>query len=285
MKPHSNEFNDSNHSNDSNDSNKFNASNTHKPSISSEVNLRLFEQRENNYSHISYREEYTFYQAIASGNILKVQEHADFYLKHSENVNSKNGILSKDKLRNHKYHFIILTALITRLCVENGMNREQAYTLSDLYINHVDLAENTASVMQLQGNMILDFTRQMHKLKRSHLYPEHDTERVYSLNVYRCIDYIYNHLQNRLKLPEIADALQLNPSYLSKLFHEETGTSMHRFILEQKLNAARHMLIFSDYSISEIAEYYAFSSQSHFIECFRKQYGMTPKECRNNYQM
>ena len=43
------------------------------------------------------------------------------------------------------------------------------------------------------------------------------------------------------------------------------------------------MLRFSDYSYADIAEYFGFSSQSHFIQCFQKCYACTPAEFRKRY--
>lgn len=47
-----------------------------------------------------------------------------------------------------------------------------------------------------------------------------------------------------------------------------------------KLDTARNMLLYSEYSISEISSVFAFSSQSHFTEAFHKFYGETPLQCR-----
>ena len=49
------------------------------------------------------------------------------------------------------------------------------------------------------------------------------------------------------------------------------------------MEAARNMLRFSDIPYSEISATLAFSSQSHFIQVFRKQVGCTPHEFREQY--
>ena len=48
------------------------------------------------------------------------------------------GVLSKNAVTNMKYHFVITTAMITRLCKQNGMEMEQAFRLSDFYIQKLD---------------------------------------------------------------------------------------------------------------------------------------------------
>ena len=60
---------------------------------------------------------------------------------------------------------------------------------------------------------------------------------------------------------------------------------MSAYIREQKMNIAKNLLRFSDYSLIEIANRLSFSSQSHFIQQFRETVGMTPKKYRDENYM
>lgn len=243
-------------------------------SLEKQLNYRMFLQREENKSHVGFEEEYVLYHAVASGDIETVKGYAREYKKADAVSNANNGILSKNPLQNTKYHFVIFAALITRLCVENGMEREKAYTLSDLYINKMDACKTSSVILNIQGDMLLDFTKQMSRLEK---------ENIYSIQVTNAVNYIYRNLQKKLSLSEIAAALDLNASYLSKLFKKETGQCISRFIRQKKIRAASNMLKFSDYSYSDIAEYFCFTSQSYFIQCFRQEMGCTPKEYKEKY--
>ena len=78
----------------------------------------------------------------------------------------------------------------------------------------------------------------------------------------------------------------MSPSYLSTLFKKEMGMSITAYIMEKKMEAARNMLKYSDYSYSEISSILAFSSQSHFIRAFKKHNGDTPRAYREkNYRI
>lgn len=242
--------------------------------LEKQLSYRMFQQREEDKNHVGFEEEYVLYHAVASGDIETVRSYAREYKKADAASNANNGILSKNPLQNTKYHFVIFTALITRLCVENGMERERAYTLSDLYINKMDICTDSSTILNIQGDLLLDFTAQM-----SHL----EKENIYSIQVTRVIDYIYRNLQKKLLVSEIAAALGLNASYLSKLFKKETGQCINHFIRQKKIKAASNMLKFSDYSYSDIAEYFCFTSQSYFIQCFKQEMGCTPKEYKEKY--
>ena len=71
---------------------------------------------------------------------------------------------------------------------------------------------------------------------------------------------------------------------LSKLFKQEMGITLSRYIRDQKINVACNMLRHLDESSLTIANYLGFSSQSHFIQVFKKSTGLTPEEYRRrNY--
>ncbi len=239
-----------------------------------ELNYRLFRQREEAFEHVAYEDEYKLYFAVATGNIPYIEAVARDYMSPDAVGNEKNGILSSNPLQNMKYHAVIFITLITRLCVEHGMRREDAYTLSDLYINRIDICKNSPDILHLQGEALLDFTSRMAKLEK---------ENVYSLPILRAIDYINNHLQDALTLEGIAKILELNPTYLSHLFKKETGKNLKEYIIHKKIRGAEDMLLHSDMCYSDIAEYFNFSSQSYFISCFRRATGQTPKQYRQSH--
>ena len=82
---------------------------------------------------------------------------------------------------------------------------------------------------------------------------------------------------------EYAEYVDLNPNYLSGLFKSETGQTISHYINEQRMTAAKNMLVYSDTSIAEIACILSFNTQSHFTKVFRQTYGITPMECRKKY--
>ena len=65
------------------------------------------------------------------------------------------------------------------------------------------------------------------------------------------------------------------------MFKNETGDSVSAYIRKQKIETAKRLLKYSDYSLIDIANRLSFSSQSHFIQQFRELVGMTPKKYRD----
>ena len=184
------------------------------------------------------------------------------------------GKLSNNPVRNIQYPMLITVAMITRFCVEGGMPAETAYTLSDIYIQQIDTTKDLEALHKLHHDLIFDYAERMRNIKN----------RIgFSKPIITAADYIYNHLNEKLTLDDIADVLKMNKSYICELFKKETGMTVLTYITKLKVEAAQNMLIYSDYSSVDIANYFNFSSHSHFISIFKKYAGMTPKEYQKSH--
>ena len=224
-----------------------------------------FLNREYSISHLPYDREMLFFQSVKQGNA------AEAYRLLKPFGSSEMGNLSADPLRNLKYHLIITIAMLTRYCIEGGMEMEIAYNLSDIYIRNVDECQSEKEIHHLHLEVVDEFIQRMQQVQK---------QRLYSKPVTTCLEYIYDNLHNKISLEELAGVASLSPSYLSRLFHKETGVTISRYITHKRIQAAENMLKFSEYSFIDISNYLCFSSESHFIQTFKKQTGYTPKVYR-----
>ena len=83
-----------------------------------------------------------------------------------------------------------------------------------------------------------------------------------------------------LSLNSLAEALTLSPSYLSDLFHRETGQTLSHYINEQRMRLAAELLDSTALQIQTIARHCGVLDVQYFSELFKKHIGMTPKEYR-----
>lgn len=233
-----------------------------------QIACMAFLNRENNKRHHYYEEEMKQYELMKAGDMAAVDESSRMM------TSCLAGRLSNDPVRNIKYLFIANVTIMTRFAIEGGLDCETAYTISDLYINKMDACQTVEAVICLHRDMVTYFTARMAGLRK---------ENVFSRPVIRCMDYIDCHLHMPIRAAELAEYVNLNHSYLSVLFKKETGISISGYVMQKRIDTAKNMLRYSDYSASQIGEILAFSSQSHFIRCFKKSAGLTPKEYRNRY--
>ena len=238
--------------------------------IDREMSVREYAMRENSSYHAPYVPEFDFYYAVKNGDIVKVSQLCSVDFAKKDGL----GKLCEDSLQNLKYHFAITAAMLARYCIESGMEHETAYSLSDLYIQSCDRCTNENELSGLHRNMSMDYTKRMAELRKS---------KVYSKQIVLCINYIYSHLHKKISVEELSKHTGLSPSYLSRLFRKETGESITEYIIKRKINAAKNMLKYSGYSLSEISATLAFSCQSYFTKIFKELEGVTPKKYRDMY--
>ena len=74
--------------------------------------------------------------------------------------------------------------------------------------------------------------------------------------------------------------MNLNATYLSRLFRKEVGISLKQFVKEARVDIAKNLLRYSNLSYLVISVSLGFSSQSSFIAVFKEITGVTPKVYR-----
>lgn len=92
--------------------------------------------------------------------------------------------------------------------------------------------------------------------------------------------YIREHLDNQLSIAAVADHLDLNPSYLSRLYRETRGRTIQSFLIETRTRLAKILLQDPDMRIAEVARAVGLSTPSYFAAFFRKHAGLSPHDFR-----
>lgn len=103
----------------------------------------------------------------------------------------------------------------------------------------------------------------------------------YSDKVYQCILYIRLNYVRDISLEELAEHVNLNPSYLSNIFRKEVGINFLQYLQDIRLKKACDLLKNSpDLTVEEISSHVGYNTLSHFYKVFRERYGMSPNQWR-----
>ena len=181
--------------------------------------------------------------------------------------------LSTSKLEALKYKYASLIAILTRVSISNGVPILQAYSLSDSLIQKLQRIHSTHECLAHIKESSFLFMELIHSFpysEKSHL-------------VKQVLYYIDDHLYEQITLKNLSDYTQKNATHLSTEFKKAVGHTIHKYIIQKKIAEAKHLLLFTSQSYKEIALQLSFSSQSHFIQSFKRIEDMTPLEFRNKY--
>ena len=95
------------------------------------------------------------------------------------------------------------------------------------------------------------------------------------------VHYVENNYYKNISLRELAENKYfVNYSYCSRLFSQETGMNFSKYLIQYRLKKAKTLLENKDMKISFIAFEVGYNDVSHFIQSFKKSYGLTPEEYR-----
>jgi AraC family transcriptional regulator len=95
-------------------------------------------------------------------------------------------------------------------------------------------------------------------------------------------EFIEEHLGDNLTLVSLGNVAGVSASYFSHLFRASLGVAPHQYLLKRRLDRAYNLLRNNRQSIAEIASVTGFSDQSHLTRHFKRQFGVTPQECRRD---
>ena len=181
------------------------------------------------------------------------------------------GKLGPNLLRHQKNSCIVSVYIVRKAAQAGGLDEQLCLRLAEGYTQRFELAGNTSEVYQISKEMMRDYCRRVRELKKLHAH---------SPGVGKAAKYIHDHRMEKLDIYGIAEKVGISYSYLCSRFKKETGMSITAFVRKEKTDAAKELLLFSELSLGEIAEYLSFSSQSYFQTVFKKTEHCTPAQYR-----
>lgn len=101
-------------------------------------------------------------------------------------------------------------------------------------------------------------------------------------NITAVISYIEAHLNEKLDLDTVANAVCYSKYHLHRMFTDTVGITLHDYIQRRQLTEAAKLLVFSEKPIIEIALIAGYESQQAFTSIFKSMYKHTPLEYRQN---
>lgn len=96
----------------------------------------------------------------------------------------------------------------------------------------------------------------------------------------RIMQWIEHNYSGKFSLDELAHSVGLSRSYTSRIFRQQTGGSIHEYLLTRRIKKSCDLLRTSPLSIDAIAQEVGFVEVTYFITCFKKMMSQTPLQYR-----
>ena len=197
--------------------------------IRRELNRQLYKQKAYGCERSTYYLDKAVLDAILAGDFEKLKN-----LIFAEEVTLSAGMrmLSRNQLKNGKYHFMIMAAFLAEACMESGLSHDETYMIADIYSRKADRAVSCDGLQRLLEDMCLDYTGRIREIKKEHII---------SIHIRKCIDKTYvtaakmDTAQNLLKYSdlscsEIATSLgYCSQSAFTYAFRQFTGTTPGKY--------------------------------------------------------
>ena len=94
----------------------------------------------------------------------------------------------------------------------------------------------------------------------------------------RLVDYVEANLEAELTLAELAIVTGVSVPHLTTLFRRTMGQSVHRYVVERRVQRARSLLLAGECSVAQVALETGFAHQSHLARWMKRMLGVTPSE-------
>jgi len=91
---------------------------------------------------------------------------------------------------------------------------------------------------------------------------------------------LHARFREKLRLDDVARALHVSTYHLCRLFKEETGLPIHRYLNKLRLREALEPVVHGKTDFGDLARDLGFCSHSHFTTAFRREFGISPREAR-----
>lgn len=213
-----------------------------------------------------YQMENEILEAVTAGQVQKIEPlFSHFPIQSFE-------MRTTDPLRNAKNYCVIMNTLLRKTAEKSGVHPLYLDRTSSKFAKSIEQVAEETRFPELMSDMFRSYCRLVRK---------HST-RDYSAPVRQSILLIDEDLSADLRLTPIADKIGVSREYLSSLFKKEVGKPLTEYIREKRMNRAAALLRTTGLQVQTVALHCGIEDVQYFSKLFKKQFGLSPKEYREN---
>jgi YesN/AraC family two-component response regulator len=169
------------------------------------------------------------------------------------------------KIKTRIYELLVM---LSRVTVNAGVSSEYAF-----YLTHDFFVRS----QEIQGveNLCFALTKVMNQFIEC-IFPFNDVKNVSVIQ--KAIRYVQRNYAKKVSVESVAQAVNLTPSYFSKIFKKEVGCTFNTYLNIIRIEKSMKLLLYDDFKLKlvNIAMAVGFDDQSYFTKVFKRMTGMSP---------
>ena len=166
-----------------------------------------------------------------------------------------------------------LLVMISRTAASAGVNPDQTLQASHRYLAEIGRLKDFDALchwLNREMSNLMDSVFDFNKMRHANI-------------VHQCVQYINSHYNEKITLESLSYQVYLSPTYLSRVFREETGDTVTEYITTVRIDHSKELLRHKTLSVADIAQMVGFEDQSYFSRIFKKNVGLSPLRYRDNH--
>lgn len=209
-----------------------------------------------------YEKETELLSRVRTGNVQEAKALLDELLGH---------ILFSQGSRIENIHLMAveLTTLLSRVAIDGGAGTDKIYGLNSQYLTKILMQQNQEELCYLLQEVVESFMDAM--------FAHQDQG---NPHIRKALRYIAANYTQKLTLQNVASEVGISPNHFSTLFHKTVGVSFREYLCQTRVEGSKQLLLYTDYSLADIAAAMGFPDQSNFSKVFKRITGISPGKYR-----
>lgn len=178
--------------------------------------------------------------------------------------------------RQEKNDAIVYLTLCIQAMEEAGVTQRKTLAMQRSFMERIERSRTQLQLIGVMRELVQRSAQTVHEVTCRGIQ--------LSKAVQDSCDYVHRHIAEELALQDIAAHVGYTEYYLTKKFYRELGIRLKDYILREKLELAKVLLMTTEKSVTEIAAELSFSTRSYFTRSFTERFGASPVKYKAKYQ-
>lgn len=167
-----------------------------------------------------------------------------------------------------------IMVVMSRAAIEGGASLRELLSINSTFMEELTQLDSSEYMYSWLAKVMEQFLNSVMKAK----------DEKYQNIISKSVEFIRSNYSSRITVDDIARAVYISPSYLSRVFRKEFGCTVLEFLTKARVEESKKLLVKPEYTVSRVALETGFEDSSYFSKVFRRVEGISPSNYRQKAQ-